>query len=256
MALMLLAVDIGNTSTKFGIFDGESLISKFSIPTDPDSTKDDLISAIGQKLSKTISDAIVCSVVPDANVSLREFLISLGVDEPLFVENDLDFGLKINYEPLSAMGTDRIVNSFAAVEKYGVPCIVCSFGTATTFDVVDENRILLGGIIAPGMKTMAKALHLNTAKLPEVEIENPQSVIGNTTVASIQSGIFYGYLAMVEEMIQRIQNEIGYLSKVIATGGWAPVIAENTAQVDVVDDNLTLEGLSLLYRRLTSLHIR
>jgi type III pantothenate kinase len=248
---MLLAVDIGNTSTKFGLFDGELLSSKFSIPTDSRSTKDDLSSAVGNRLAKPLAGAIVCSVVPDANASMLEFLTGLNIDHPVFVSNDLDFGLVINYEPLSAIGTDRVVNSFAAAEKYGLPCIVCSFGTATTIDVVDENRVLLGGIIAPGMKTMAKALHLNTAKLPDIEIEKPKTVIGKTTVSSIQSGIFNGQIAMVEGMIQRIRKEIGEGPKVIATGGFASPIAENTECIDIVDENLLLYGLQLVYSRIT-----
>ncbi len=249
---MLLVVDIGNTSTKFGFFDGERLSSKFSIPTDPNSTKEGLISLVSDRINESISDAIVCSVVPEANASMREFLSRIGIDRPVFVANDLDFGLKINYEPLSAIGTDRIVNSFAAVEKYGAPCIVCSFGTATTIDVIDQDRTLRGGVISPGMKMMAKALHLNTAKLPEVEIEKPKNVVGTTTAASIQSGIFYGQIAMVEGIIQKIKKEIGDTPKVIATGGFALLIAENTTLIDIVDENLLLDGLRLLSDRINN----
>jgi len=247
---MLLAVDIGNTSTKFGIFDGERLSSKFSIPTDPNSTKDDVKSVVGHTIDKAISEAIVCSVVPEADEAMREVLSSIGIDRPVFVVNDLDFGLKINYLPLSAVGTDRLVNSFAAVEKYRAPCIVCSFGTATTFNVVNKNRELLGGVIAPGMKTMAKALNLNTAKLPEIEIAKPENVLGNTTVESIQSGIFYGQIGIVESIITRFKNEIGDNPKVIATGGFASLIAENTTLIDIVDENLLLDGLRLLHERI------
>jgi len=246
---MLLAIDIGNTSTKVGIFDGERLSSKFSIPTDPNSSKDGLRSVVGNNIDKSISEAIVCSVVPETEAAMREFLIDVGVDNPVFVTNDFDFRLKINYQPLSAIGTDRLVNSFAAVAKHGAPCIVCSFGTATTIDVVDRSRDLLGGVIAPGMTTMAKALHLHTAKLPEIEIEKPKRAIGNTTVSSIRSGIFYGHIAMAEGLIQRIQNEIGDTPKVIATGGFASLIAENTALIDIVDEDLLLYGLRLLYER-------
>ncbi len=247
---MLLAVDIGNTSTKFGIFDGKLLTSKFSIPTDPNSTKDDLISLVDHSIDESISEAIICSVVPNAKTLMREFLISIGIDRPVFVVNDLDFGLKINYQPLSAIGTDRLVNSFAAAEKHRVPCIVCSFGTATTIDVVGQNRELLGGVIAPGMKIMAKALHLNTAKLPQVEIEKPESVLGNTTVESIQSGIFYGHVAMVEGVIQKIKKEIDDDPKVVATGGFASLIADNTNCIDIVDENLLFDGLRLLHERI------
>jgi type III pantothenate kinase len=246
---MLLAVDIGNSNIKFGIFDGEQLLSKFSIPTDRNATADGLKTTVGPRLDLPITSSIVCSVVPQIENALAEFLLSsIGV-EPVFVRNDFDFGLKINYEPLTAAGTDRLVNAFSAVEKYGVPCIICSFGTATTFDVVDRDRVLMGGVIAPGMKTMAKALHLNTAQLPEVEVKTPESVIGNTTITSIRSGVFYGQIAIVEGIIDRIKKEMGDTPKVIATGGFASSIAENTDRFDLVDENLLLDGLHLLSRR-------
>jgi type III pantothenate kinase len=246
---MLLAVDIGNTSTKFGIFDGERLSSKFSISTDPNSTIDELKFLVGQNIHESISEAIVCSVVPGMDASMRELLIDVGIADPVFVSNSFDFGLKINYQPLSSLGTDRLVNSFAAAEKYRVPCIVCSFGTATTVDVVDQNRELLGGIIAPGMETMVKALNMNTAKLPEIKIEKPKSIVGNSTVTSIQSGIFYGQIAIAEGMVERMKKEIGGNPNVVATGGSASLIAENTNCIDLVDENLLLDGLRLLQER-------
>ncbi len=246
---MLLAVDIGNSHIKFGIFDCEHLISKFSLPINRDLSLDDLRQAIGQNLDIPISGAILCSVVPDTETVLAEFLNREFEVQPILVRNDFGFGLKINYQPLSAAGTDRLVNSFAAAEKYGVPFIVCSFGTATTIDVVNADRVFLGGTIAPGMKLMSKALELYTARLPETEIEKPETVLGNTTVTSIQSGIFYGHLGMVEGIIQRIKNEIGDSPKVIASGGFASLIAVNTAQIDIVDENLTLDGLRLFYDR-------
>ena len=247
---MLLAVDIGNSNIKFGIFDSERLISKFSIPTSNELSADDLKSLIDSKIS--VTNAIVCSVVPEKERSLTDALLHAFGVEAVIARNDLDLGLKINYEPLSAIGTDRLVNSFATVEKYGVPCIVCSFGTATTIDVVNQSRELLGGIIAPGMKTMATALHLNTAMLPQIEIAKPENVLGNTTVESIQSGIFYGQIAMAEGLIQRIKKEIGDNPKVIATGGFASLIAENTDCIDIVDEDLLLNGLRLLNDRINN----
>ena len=246
---MLLAIDIGNSSIKFGVFDGENLFSKFSIPTTRGLTVDDLEFAIGRSLGLPISSAIACSVVPELDPPLSTFLKkALGVDV-FFVTNDFPFGLVVKYEPLEAAGTDRLVNSFAAAEKYGVPCIVCSFGTATTIDVVNESRELLGGLIAPGMATMAKALHLNTAKLPEVNIRSLDSVISHTTETSIQSGIFYSQIGLVESTAARIKNEIGDSPTVVATGGFASLIAENTGVIDVVDENLLLDGLRMLYSR-------
>ena len=245
---MLLAVDIGNSNIKFGIFDSERLISKFSIPTSNELSADDLKSLIDSKIS--VTNAIVCSVVPEKEPSLMDALLHAFGIEAVIVRNDLDLGLKINYQPLSTIGTDRLVNSLAAAEKHGVPCIVCSLGTATAFDVIDQNRELLGGIIAPGMKTMAKALHLNTAKLPEVNIEKPKSLIANTTATSIQSGIFYGHIAMIEGIIKRILKEISVEPRVIATGGFASLIAENTTSIDIVDENLLLDGLRFLNDRI------
>jgi type III pantothenate kinase len=247
---MLLAVDIGNTSTKFGIFDGKHLLSKFSIPTERDPSAIELNSAFGHHPDLTVSHAIVCSVVPEAEKALTSSLQSSFNVRPLYVTNEFDFGLEIKYEPLSAAGTDRLVNSFSAADKYGVPCIVCSFGTALTIDVVDKNRVLLGGIIGPGMKTMAKALHLNTALLPEVEIEKPEKVVNITTETAIRSGIFYGHIAMVEGIIERIKSEIGGDPQVVATGGFAPLIAESSAKFDFIDENLLLDGLRRLHDRM------
>ena len=246
---MLLAVDIGNSSIKFGIFDEEALLSKFSIPTPRGLTVDDLKFAVGRSLDLPISSAIACSVVPELDPPLRAFLKTALRVDAFFVANDFPFGLKIDYEPLEAAGTDRLINSFAAAEKYGVPCIVCSFGTATTIDVVSQNRELLGGLIAPGMATMAKALHLNTAKLPEVEVRSHDSVISHTTETSIQSGIFYSQVGLVESAVSRIKNDISDRAMVIATGGFASMIAENTGVIDVIDENLTLDGLRMLYSR-------
>ncbi len=246
---MLLAVDIGNSAIKFGVFDGPTLQSKFAIRTKPDLSVDELRSVIGEKLAPAIAGAIVCSVVPDINSPLYTFLRSTYGLEPFFVTNNLDLGLKIKYEPLEAAGTDRVVNSFAASEKYCVPCIVCSFGTATTIDVVNRERELLGGLIAPGMAVMSKALHITTAQLPEVEIIAPDAVINQTTETSIRSGIFYAQIGLVEAAVLRIKNEIGDDPKVIATGGFASMMAAKTDVIDLVDENLLLEGLRLIHSR-------
>lgn len=243
---MLLAVDIGNSAIKFGVFDGPHLTSKFSIPTNSDLHSAELIEKIG---NATISKALVCSVVPGVNSQLSDALKAAFDIDVRFVTNEMDFGLDIKYEPLAAAGTDRLVNAFSAAEKYGVPVIACSFGTATTIDVVDKNRVLLGGLIAPGMKTMAKALHLNTAQLPEIEINTPDTVINHTTETSIQAGIFYSQIGLVESSIARIKKEIGDNPKVIATGGFASMIAENTDVIDVVDEDLLLDGLRILAER-------
>lgn len=246
---MLLAVDIGNSRTKFGVFDGEILKTKFFLNTN-ESDDESLRSAIGENLNYTVTRAIICSVVPEFEHRLGSFLVkSLGID-PVFVANDFDFGITINYQPLSSAGTDRLVNAFAAVERYGTPCVVCSFGTALTIDFVDRNRVLQGGIIAPGMQTMAKALNLLTAKLPEVVIEKPDSVIQTTTAGSIQSGVVYGYFGLVDSLVSRIRSEVGGEPQVIATGGFADLVAANCHGIDIIDGDLLLSGLNLLNTRI------
>jgi type III pantothenate kinase len=245
---MLLAVDIGNSSTKFGIFDRDKLVSKLSIRTNKDATSGDLDKAVEQNLPENISAVIVASVVPEVEKSLTEFIARRFGATPIFVDSSFDFGLKIHYEPVSALGIDRLIAASASAAKYGVPCIVCSFGTATTIDFVNADLEYLGGIIAPGANTMAEALHLKASKLPRVEITRPKSVIGNTTIGSIQSGIFYGYIGLVEGIISRITTEQGDNPQVIATGGFARVIADESKIIQHVDDNLILEGLSNIHK--------
>ncbi len=246
---MLLAVDIGNTSTKFGTFDGDRLVSKISIPTIREVTSEGLSAVLSSRIPANITDAIVCSVVPETEAAMDGYLRSAFAVEPMPVSNDLDFGLTINYTPLEAVGADRLVNAFSAVETYGLPCVVCSFGTALTIDAVDADRNLLGGVIAPGMKAMARSLYEMASRLPEVEPERTETVIQNTTVGSISSGIFHGYLGMAEGLIRQIRAEMGGSPKVIATGGTADAIAPYIDLIDIVDGDLLLDGLQLLYSR-------
>jgi len=221
---MLLAVDIGNSRIKFGLFDGEQLVSKLSIPTIRDITVEGLTKTIADKLFQGIKAAIVSSVVPEINSAMLSFVSSQFGVEALLVTNDLDFGLTINYFPLEDAGSDRLVNTFSAVEKYGVPCIVCSFGTALTIDVVNKDRVLTGGLIAPGMNTLAAALKLTTSRLPEVEIVKPDSLIQNTTIGSIQSGIVNGYFGLVEGLLAPVKNEVDEDPQVHSTGGFPGII--------------------------------
>lgn len=246
---MLLAVDIGNTAIKFGVFDAEQLTFKLSIPTVRDLSEEGLAYVLRPRLLQPVTAAIVSSVVPDVDRAVRDFIRSQYNVHAVFVANDWDFGFKINYEPLADAGADRITNTFSAVEKYGVPVIVCSFGTALAIDVVDPNRTLVGGVIAPGMNTLAAALRSTTSKLPEVEILKPEKVLQRTTPESIQSGIVNGYFGLVEELLTRIKREIADEPKVVATGGFARLIAENTSQIDVIDENLLLDGLRMLHAR-------
>jgi type III pantothenate kinase len=248
---MLLTVDIGNSNIKFGVYDGITLLSRSVVPTRTAFSPETLISAIGSSLDLPIDRSIVCSVVPDADRQIAALLLDITGKDPRFVTNDFDFGFEINYRPLTSLGTDRIVNCFAAVEKYGAPAIVCSFGTASTFDVISRARVLLGGLIAPGMKAMASALRSETSKLPEAAIEKPRGILGDTTSTAISSGIFYGHLALVEGVIEKITTEMGERYPVIVTGGWAGTIAENTTVIDEVDETLLSDGLCLLDGRLS-----
>lgn len=245
---MILATDIGNSAVKFGLFDGKTLTSKFSIPTKRDATPDEIKLAVDDRLSSSINSAIVCSVVPEIESSMRDFLQTVSADDPVFVDNSFDFGLKINYEPLDSLGTDRLVNAFAAVEKYGAPCIVCSLGTATTIDVVSPEREFLGGIIAPGMEAMAEALHLKASKLPKVEIGEPESLIGTSTVESIRSGVYNGYVAMVSGLIEKLQSGTEAVM-VVATGGNATEVSSKLRTEVIVEANLILDGLRILANR-------
>lgn len=254
---MLLAIDIGNSSIKFGIFDGADLVHKFNIATKLDYTADELVfdrfHVLDDKfIQLKFASVIVASVVPVLNDVFAKVCLDLFKVKAAFVDATFDLGMPIAYEPPSSVGADRIVNVFGAIQKYGKPLIVCSFGTATTMDVANADGKYIGGLIAPGMGTMAEALHLKTAKLPAVRIKKPDAVVRNTTEGSIESGVFYGHVAMVEGLIERIRSE--YIStekpQVIATGGFATLIATETKLFDVVDENLTLDSLRLIAERI------
>lgn len=223
------------------------MVSKFVIPTDRKYTSELIAKAVDDRLDGSLKDAIVSSVVPPIAESVSEFLTQIVGATPRFVRTSDDFGLRFDF-PIHEAGSDRLVNSFAAAEKYGVPVIVIAFGTATVFDVIDANREHRGGLIAPGPATTAKALQMVAAKLPEVEIAEPANVLNTTTVGSIQAGIFYSQIGLVEAAVRHIKAEIGE-AKVVATGGFAHLIADKCKEVGVIDADLTLEGLRMLHER-------
>lgn len=247
---MILTVDIGNSLIKFGVFDREKLISRFFIPTVREYDFSELSRLTKENLKYEFEAIIISSVVPQLHETFRQFTEKLFNLKPFFVDNTFDFGLKIKYDPPENLGVDRLINAFAAVNKYGKPCIVCSFGTATTIDFVNKDAEFAGGIIAPGMQTMADALNLKAAKLPQVEIRKPASVFGNSTVLAIQSGIFYGYIGLTEGILQKMFAESNEKPSVIATGGFSKLIGENSNLIEIVDANLTLEGLRLIRERI------
>jgi len=246
---MLLAIDIGNSSIKFGVFAREKLISKFTIPTVREYSAKKINSLIADKLNRSIQAVVISSVVPQINNAVQNFSEKYLKTKPVFVNSNFDLGLKIKYNPPETLGVDRFVAAFAAVEKYGASCLICDFGTATTIDVVNSHSEFVGGIIAPGISTLADALNRKTAILPRVEIKRPNSVFGNSTVSSIQSGIFYGYLGLTEGILRRMIDELGEKPRIIATGGFSGLIAENCELIEIVDENLMLEGLQMIYRK-------
>ena len=242
---MLLAIDIGNTLTKFGVFENATLQCRKVVPTVRRQTADEIY----RPEIKNTHAVIISSVVPELKNAYLEFSQKYYSLEPIFVDSSFDFNLTIKYNPPEKLGVDRLTAAFAATEKYGAPCVVGDFGTATTIDAVNSKREFLGGIIAPGMNTMSEALFLKTSQLPKIEIVKPESVIGNSTEKAIESGIYFGYIGLVDGIIERMIGELGEKAKVVATGGFANLIAESSVKIDVVDDNLLLEGLRLVYEK-------
>jgi len=249
---MILTIDIGNSSTKLGVFDHEKLVERLIFPTIRSKTADDIYTSVQDEISGQFSAIVISSVVPELNDSFGELGEKYFNQTPFFVNNRLDYGLEIKYSPPENLGVDRIVAAFAAKEKYGSPVIVCDFGTATTIDAVNSRNDFLGGIITPGINTLSEALFIKTSKLPRVEIRKPESVIGNSTVHSIQSGVFFGYIGLTEGILRRMIDELGEKPKVIATGGFAKLIAEDCNLIEIVDENLMLEGLRLIYDKLAT----
>ena len=244
---MLLAIDAGNTNIKIGVYQGPELRAKWRlVPEQLDPELLDLFDRSG--LNHTEVEAIIiASVVPQLNDTFKMISERVLQLTPQFVDHTTNTGLKLLYDQPSQLGADRIVDAVAAVEKYGAPCIVVDFGTATTFNAINSKREYLGGIIAPGLMTAADALFSRAAKLPRVAIERPKNFIGKSTVEAMQSGIFYGYANLVDGLLEQMLHEMKETPKVIATGGLAHVIKDALQFVDDVDENLTLDGLRIIY---------
>jgi type III pantothenate kinase len=250
---MLLAIDVGNSKVAYGIFDGGKLKTHLSIATGIHRSSDEYASLLINLLphhgvaKDDIKEAIMCSVVPPLATVFEELCQRyLGVTL-LVVEPGLKTGVRINMDNPREVGGDRIVNAAAAYRLYGGPAIVIDMGTATTFDVISEDGTYLGGAIAPGMETATEALFTRTARLPRIELIRPPNAIGKSTVAAMQSGVIFGYVGMVEGLVGRLSRELGGKAKVIATGGYAEVIARETKVIEVVNRHLTLLGLQLIY---------
>src|SRR5438445_222777 len=252
---MLLVIDIGNTNTSLGVFDGERLATHWRLTTERSRTVDEWgvltrnLFALAGLDFQAINAIAIASVVPPVNFTLKRMAEDYFHLTPLFIDHTIDTGVAILYQPPSDVGADRIVDAVAAIHKYGAPCIVVDFGTATTFDAINATGEYLGGVITPGITISSDALFERAAKLPRVEIKRPQKVIGSATVEAMQSGLYYGYVGLVDGILRRMIDELGGSPRVIATGGLAPLIAKGSEFIESVDETLTLEGLRLVYER-------
>ena len=252
---MLLVIDIGNTNIVAGGYreGDDSLLFHWRLSTDPHRTADEfglffngLFAYEGLSL-RDVREVILSSVVPPLTPALEGMAEKYLGLRPLTVGPGIKTGMNILYEDPKEVGADRIVNSVAGYAKYGGPLIVVDFGTATTFDAISADGAYLGGAIAPGLGISTEALFEHAAKLSRIDLVRPKSVIGRTTVSSMQSGIIFGFAGQVDELVRRMKAELGGRAKVVATGGFAPLIAKETSTIDVVDEFLTLEGLRLIY---------
>ncbi|WIV13075.1 type III pantothenate kinase [Proteiniborus sp. MB09-C3] len=253
---MILVCDVGNTNAVLGVFQGEKLLKDWRISTDKDKTSDEYGIIIDQLFKynglniEDVEGVIISSVVPNLMHTLQAVSIKYLNKEALIVGPGIKTGVNIKYDNPREVGADRIVNAVAAYEKYGGPIIIVDFGTATTFCAISKDGEYEGGIISPGIIISSEALFQKTAKLPKIEIVKPEKVINKNTVSSLQSGIIYGYVGLVDYIVKRMKAEMSdEVKAVIATGGLSTLIASESETITNIDRMLTLEGLRMIYEK-------
>ena len=252
---MLVAFDVGNTTVAIGLFRGAKLIKGWKIKTDRDKTSDEYgaillnLFQVSTLHPRRIEAAIISSVVPPLTPIIEDLCRDFFHVQALVVGPGLKTGMPILYENPLEVGADRIVAAVAAFDKYGGPTIIVDFGTATTFDAVSSKGEYLGGAIAPGIQISAEALYLKTARLPRIEIRKPKKAIGRTTVSSMQSGLYFGYIGLITNTIHEIRKELGKSAKVVSTGGFGGEISPEVPAIDAYEPDLVLNGLRIIYDR-------
>ncbi|MBQ8129617.1 MAG: type III pantothenate kinase [Clostridia bacterium] len=253
---MIFVMDVGNTNIKTAVFDGERMVKRWRCATSLTMTSDqygivmaDLFRYHGLDM-RSITGIMISSVVPTINYTIEHMCRDYFGIEPRLLVPGMKTGLNIRYENPRELGSDRIANAVAALALYGGPCIFIDFGTATTYGVLSDRNEFLGGAIGPGLRMMNRALSTGTAKLPSIELTLPETTIGRTTVTNIQSGILYGYIGSIERIVNQMKREMGKENvRVVATGGMAYLVAENSEVIDEINPDLTLTGLRMIYEK-------